>query len=220
MQTGDNDRGVNQPEDEAANWTAVCVQPQETLGKTVSNDSHERTNNDEGKEPGDDHCNQRGNQEVGGALEALVQPLLNGCQQPGNSNHWDDLPLVADLGDGEPEQLPGLHASSSGHIDLGVGVDQFGRNHGGAHRGAEVGVATKTFDGREADQYGQGGERRGGNQLDQRRIVGEPRPQLNQRLGSKQTLSGHDVVEGHHEAAGYQRGKHRHENVGDSLDET
>ena len=154
MQTCDNDRGVHQTEDEAADWTAVGVQPQETFGESVRNDAHEGTDNDESQEAGHDHCYQRGDQEVGGALKAFVEPFLNGCQQPCNSNHWDDLTLVADLGDREAEQVPGLHASSSCHINLGVGVDQFGRDHRRTHRGTEVGVAAKTLDSGEADQHG------------------------------------------------------------------
>ena len=56
MQAGNDDRRVEQTEDEAAEDTAVGVQPEDAIRDARSNDAHSRTNNDKSQEAGDKHC--------------------------------------------------------------------------------------------------------------------------------------------------------------------
>ena len=148
-----------------------------------------------------------------------MQLLLDGGQQEADEQHRDDLALVASLGDLDAEDVPELHGAVGDRRGDSPAVDQLGHHHRGAHRRAEVGVATEPLGGREADQHRQEGERGGRQQLDHRCDVGDRRPAIDQRQFAEQALGGEDVVQRHHQAAGDQGRQDRDEDVGDHLDE-
>ena len=99
-----------------------------------------------------------------------------------------------------------------------------------AHGGAEVDVASEALDRREADEDREECEGRGGDEVDDVIVVSEPREPVDESVGACGVVRGHerrrgeevgreDVVDRHHETAGDQGRKQRHEDVGDSLDE-
>ena len=131
------------------------------------------------------------------------------------------MSLVADLGDVHAEDVPVANRLLTGQRRARVpGVEEVGGHHGRTDCGTQVDVATEALGGGEADEHRQGGEGGGGNHVDQGRVVSDRRVHGGEGLLAEQALSGHDVVDGHHQTAGYQRREDRNEDVGDHLNET
>ena len=226
MESGDHDRGVEEAEEEAADRAERPVQPVDAAGQLVGDLAGDGADDDEGQEPGDEQRDEWGEQEVGRALEDLVQPLLDQAQDPCDDQGGDDHRLVADLRDLQAEEVPhgglvrvapeGARLVGLGHR---VGAEQGGRDHRRTHRGAEVHVPAEALGRREADQDRQRGEGRGGHQVDERVVVLQPGEHLHDGLRGEEALGLEDGVEGHQEAAGDQGGQDRDEDVGDHLDE-
>ena len=165
MQTGDNDRAVEEAEDQAAEDSEGVVGPVEPIGEQHRELTGDRADKDEGQEASDQHGDERRQQEVGGTGEALVQPLLNGGQNPCDAQHRDDHRLVADLVDLEAEEVPrgvgagkGPEGISSILIGHRVGGQQGTGDHGCAHRGTQVNIAPEPLGCGEADEDGEEGE--------------------------------------------------------------
>ena len=226
MQAGHHDGAVEETEDEAAEDTEGRVRPVDAVGQVVGELAGDGADDDEGQEAGDQQGDERGQQEVCGALEDLVQALFDEAHDPGDDQGGDDHRLVADLGDLEAKQVPhgglvrvGPELGGGRGVRHRVGGQQRGRHHGGAHRGAQVGVATKALGGGEADEHGQEREGRGGHQVDERVVVGHRREHLDDGLFTEEALGRQDRVEGHQETTGDQGGEDRDEDVRDHLDE-
>ena len=226
MQAGHHDGAVEETEDEAAEDAEGRVRPVDAVSQVVGELAGDGADDDEGQEAGDQQRDERGEQEVRGALEDLVEALLDEAHDPGDDQGGDDHRLVADLGDLEAKQVPhgglvrvGPELGGGGRVRHGIGGQQRGRHHGGAHRGTQVGVAAEALGGGEADEHGQRGEGRGGHQVDERVVVGHHREHLDDGLFAEEPLGGEDRVEGHEETAGDQGGEDRDEDVRDHLDE-
>ena len=220
MQAGHNDRAVDEAEEQTTEDAEGRVGPVNAPGQVLGGHAGDGTDDREGQEAGDQHRDERGEQEVCGALEDLVQALLDEAHDVGDGQGRDDLRLVADLGDVHAEDVPVAHLCLTGERRARIpGVEQVGGHHGGADRSAKVDVAAETLGGGEADEDRQRGEGRGGDHVDEGRVVRDARVHLGQRLLAEEALSGHDVVDGHHQTAGDQRREDRDEDVGDHLDE-
>ena len=64
MQTGDDDRGVGQAEERAADRAEGVVGPGQTVSDAVGQDASDGADDDEGQEAGGEYCDERGQQEV------------------------------------------------------------------------------------------------------------------------------------------------------------
>ena len=220
MQAGHNDRAVDEAEEKTTEDAEGRVGPVNAPGQVLGGHAGNGTDDREGQEAGDQHRDERGQEEVRGALEDLVQALLDEAHDVGDGQGRDDLRLVADLGNVHAEDVPVAHLCLTGERRARIpGVEQVGGHHGGADRSAKVDVAAETLGGGEADEDRQRGEGRGGDHVDEGRVVRDARVHLGQRLLAEEALSGHNVVDGHHQTAGDQRREDRNEDVGDHLDE-
>lgn len=168
VQAGHNDRAVDEAEEKTTEDAEGRVGPVNAPGQVLGGHAGDRADDREGQEASDQHRDERGEQEVCGALEDLVQALLDEAHDVGDSQGGDDLRLVADLGDVHAEDVPVLDRSLTGERRARVpGVEQVGGNHGRADRSAKVDVAAETLSGGEADEDRQRGEGRGGNHVDE-----------------------------------------------------
>ena len=91
--------------------------------------------------------------------------------------------------------MPVWHFTSCLDGDLRIGVDQVAGDHRGAHGTTEVGVAAKALNGREADEDGQESKHGRGDQVDHGGIVRNPRCQLDDGLGTKESRCHQNIVE-------------------------
>ena len=220
MQAGHDNRAVDEAEEQTTDNAEGRVGPVNAPGQVLGSHAGDGADDREGQESGDQHRDERGEQEVRGALKDLVQVLLDEAHDVGDGQGRDDLSLVADLGDVHAEDVPVFHLRFTRERRARIpGVEQVGGDHGRADRGAEVDVATETLGRGEANEDRQRGEGRGGDHVDQGSVIRDRRVHGGQRLLAEQTLSGHDVVDGHHQTAGDQRREDRDEDVGDHLDE-
>ena len=226
MQAGDDDGAVEEAEDQAAEDTERRVRPVNAVGQVVGELAGDGADNDEGQEAGDQQGDERGQQEVRGALEDLVQVLLDEAHDPGDDQGGDDHRLVADLGDLEAEEVPhgGLvrvcpELGGGRRVRHGVGGQQRRGDHGCAHRGTQVSVTAEALRSGEADEHGQEREGRRGDEVDERVVVGHRRVHLDDGLLAEEALGRQDRVEGHKETTGDQCREDRDEDVRDHLDE-
>ena len=220
VQAGHHDRAVDETEEQTTDNAEGRVGPVNAPGQVLGGHAGDGTDDRESQEAGDQHRDERGQQEVCGALEDLVQTLFDEAHDVGDGQGGDNLRLVADLGDVHAEDVPVTNLRLTCECRARVpGVEQIGGDHGCTDRGAKVDVTAEALGRGEADEDRQRGEGRGGNHVDEGRVVRDARVHLGQRLLAEEAFSGHDVVDGHHQTAGDKRRKDRNKDVGDHLDE-
>ena len=109
VQTGDHDGAVDETEEQTAEHAERRVRPVDAPGQVLGNHAGDGADDREGQEAGDQHRDERGEQEVRGALEDLVQVLLDEAHNVRDGQGRDHLGLVADLGDVHAEDVPVFH---------------------------------------------------------------------------------------------------------------
>ena len=111
MKASDHDGGVNQTEEETANGTSEVVDVLQAARNGIAQPAHGGTHGDEGEETSDQQCQHRGDQEVYGAFEVLVEEFFHHAQNPRDQQDRQHGALVTSLGDVEAEQIPVGHAA-------------------------------------------------------------------------------------------------------------
>ena len=195
MQTGDDDGAVEETEDEATEDTERRVRPVDAVGQVVGELAGHGADDDKGQEAGDQQGDERGEQEVRGALKDLVQALLDEAHDPGDDQGGDDHRLVADLGDLESKEIPhgrlvrvSPELGGGRRVCHGVGGQQRRGYHRCAHRGTQVGVTAKALRSGEPNEDGQEREGSGGDEVDERVVVGHRRVHLDDGLLAEEAL--------------------------------
>ena len=158
VQTSNNDGRVDQTKQETTNRAARLVHGLQPMAQGGTEATHDRANNNEGEEARDEQREHRGNKEVRGALELLVEELLNGSQHPGDHEDWQHGALVADLINEQAKQVPLLDGSFSlglGHL---VEVHQVRAQHGHGDAGTQELVTAEPLGCGEAHKDRQEGE--------------------------------------------------------------
>ena len=158
MQTSNNDGRVDQTKQETTNGAARLVHSLQPMAQGGTEATHDRANNDEGEETRDEQREHRGNKEVRGALELLVEELLNGSQHPGDHEDWQPGALIADLIHEQAKQVPLLDGSLSLGLSHLVEVHQVRAQHGHGDAGTQELVAPESFGCGEAHEDRQEGE--------------------------------------------------------------
>ena len=180
MHAGHGDGRIDEAEQRAAHRAQRVVGPGDPRCQQVSGLTQDGAYKDKCHKGSDQNGQQRRGQIVQPGGRHLVQPFLNGCQNPGHRQHRQHGSLVADGRDLKSEDIPDRRLC---HSDL-VSVQQIGVDHNHTHRRAQKRVPAELLRGAEADQHGQERKRRVGKCIDCR---GQPLPlgvKLNQGLPS------------------------------------
>ena len=171
----------------------------------------------EGQEAGNKDGQSGGEDKVDGALEDLVEELLDVGQDECNQHDGQHGTLVTRLLNLQTEKVPVLHrvgafSTRQRCCDV-VAVHQGRGNHCGTHGQTEVGVTTEDLGGGEADQHGQESEGSCGEQVDDVCKVSPLGMHCNEALGTKDTLRSQHAVDCHQHTATDQHRDERHEDV-------
>ena len=167
VQTSNNDGRVDQTKQETTNRAARLVHGLQPMAQGGTEATHDRANNDEGEEARDEQREHRGNKEVRGALELLVQELLNGSQHPRDHEDRQHGALVADLIHEQAKQVPLLDGSGGLGVGHLVEVHQVRAQHGHGDAGTQELIGAEPLGCGEAHEDRQEGEWCRGQQVNQ-----------------------------------------------------
>ena len=200
MDTGNDDHRIEAAEQQARQPAGMADKRAEDKRNAVAERATGRADQQQGDKAGDNHRQERSEDQVQRVRDHAAQPLLDHAHKPHRQQHREDGALVADHRHFDAEEIHGVEAGGDAP---GVGQRRMGEDP--AEGRAQIGVTAKFACGGKADQD---------RQNDKRRRTAHIQHDIESVARVDPTVGFHHPQQAHQQAGGDDGGNNRHEDVG------